>query len=57
MASVLLAGQPLGLIVLPLMIFYQIQVMACAALARHYASAQKKGEIHEPRHTHHQMLR
>jgi len=37
MASVLFAGQPLGLIVLPLMIFHQIQLMACAALARHYA--------------------
>jgi sodium/bile acid cotransporter 7 len=39
MASVLFAGQPLGLIVLPLMIFHQIQLMACAALARHYARA------------------
>jgi sodium/bile acid cotransporter 7 len=39
MASVLFAGQPLGLVVLPLMIFHQIQLMACAALARHYASA------------------
>jgi sodium/bile acid cotransporter 7 len=39
MANVLFAGQPLGLIVLPLMIFHQIQLMACAALARHYASA------------------
>jgi predicted Na+-dependent transporter len=28
----------LGLIVLPLMVFYQIQVMACAELARRYAS-------------------
>jgi len=39
MANVLFAGQALGLIVLPLMIFHQIQLMACAALARHYASA------------------
>jgi sodium/bile acid cotransporter 7 len=39
MANVLFAGQPLGLIVLPLMIFHQIQLMACAALARHYARA------------------
>ena len=39
MASVLFAGQPLGLIVLPLMIFHQIQLMACAALARYYARA------------------
>jgi sodium/bile acid cotransporter 7 len=27
-----------GLIVLPLMLFHQIQLMACAALARRYAS-------------------
>jgi sodium/bile acid cotransporter 7 len=39
MANVLFAGQALDLIVLPLMIFHQIQLMACAALARHYASA------------------
>ena len=38
MASVLLAGQPVGLIVLPLMLFHQIQLMACAALARRYAT-------------------
>ncbi len=34
----LLAGQSAGLIVLPLMLFHQIQLMACAALARRYAS-------------------
>jgi solute carrier family 10 (sodium/bile acid cotransporter), member 7 len=39
MANVLFAGQALGLIVLPLMVFHQIQLMACAALARHYARA------------------
>ncbi len=38
MATVLLAGQPVGLIVLPLMLFHQIQLMACAALARRYAA-------------------
>ncbi len=38
MASVLLAGQPVGLIVLPLMLFHQIQLMACAELARRYAA-------------------
>jgi len=32
MANVLFAGQALGLIVLPLMIFHQIQLMSCAAL-------------------------
>jgi len=35
---VLLAGQPLGLVVLPLMLFHQIQLMVCAALARRYAA-------------------
>jgi sodium/bile acid cotransporter 7 len=38
MASILLAGQSVGLIVLPLMLFHQIQLMACAAMARHYAA-------------------
>jgi len=40
MATVLLAGQPIGLIVLPLMLFHQIQLMVCAALARRYAQAE-----------------
>jgi sodium/bile acid cotransporter 7 len=39
MANALFAGQALGLIVLPLMIFHQVRLMACAALARRYASA------------------
>jgi sodium/bile acid cotransporter 7 len=42
MANVLFAGQSLGLIVLPLMIFHQIQLMACAALARRYASGSSR---------------
>jgi sodium/bile acid cotransporter 7 len=37
MANVLFAGHTVGLIVLPLMLFHQIQLMACAALARCYA--------------------
>jgi sodium/bile acid cotransporter 7 len=37
MASVLLAGQSVGLIVLPLMLFHQIQLMVCAWLAKRYA--------------------
>ncbi len=37
-AGVLFAGQSLGLIVLPLMLFHQVQLMACAALARRYAT-------------------
>lgn len=37
MAAVLFAGQPIGLIALPLMIFHQAQLMACSALAQRYA--------------------
>ena len=40
MASVLFAGQSLGLIVLPLMLFHQIQLMVCAALARRWGQHQ-----------------
>jgi solute carrier family 10 (sodium/bile acid cotransporter), member 7 len=39
MANVMFAGPSVSLIVLPLMIFHQIQLMACAALARRYALA------------------
>jgi sodium/bile acid cotransporter 7 len=38
MATVLLAGQSVGLIVLPLMLFHQIQLMVCATLAKRYAN-------------------
>lgn len=38
MASVIFAGSQVGLIVLPLMLFHQIQLMVCAWLARRYAS-------------------
>jgi sodium/bile acid cotransporter 7 len=44
MATVLLSGQPAGLIVLPLMLFHQIQLMVCASLARYYAAHQNYGE-------------
>jgi len=37
MASVLFAGSPIGLLMLPLMIFHQAQLMACASLAGRYA--------------------
>ncbi len=37
MAKVMFAGHPLGAIVLPLMLFHQIQLMVCAVLARRYA--------------------
>jgi sodium/bile acid cotransporter 7 len=47
MASVLFAGQSLGLIVLPLMLFHQIQLMVCAALARRYAAVPAIGQTAE----------
>ena len=37
MATVLFAGQPIGLIMLPLMIVHPAQLMACSALASRYA--------------------
>ena len=38
MASVLFQGPQLGLIVLPLMLFHQLQLIVCAVLARRYAA-------------------
>lgn len=38
MATVLFAGQPIGLLVLPLMVFHQAQLMACAWLAARYGA-------------------
>ncbi|PKU21422.1 bile acid:sodium symporter family protein [Telmatospirillum siberiense] len=37
MANILFAGHSVGMIVLPLMLFHQIQLMTCAVLARRYA--------------------
>ncbi|GAB4589785.1 bile acid:sodium symporter family protein [Nocardia sp. IFM 10818] len=37
MATVLFAASPVGLIVLPLMLFHQIQLITCAALAQRWA--------------------
>ena len=37
MANILFPGQALGLIVLPLMLFHQAQLFACATLAQRYA--------------------
>ena len=42
MASVLFAGQSLGLVVLPLMLFHQLQLMVCATLARRYAAGPRR---------------
>ncbi|MET1027210.1 MAG: bile acid:sodium symporter family protein [Dongiaceae bacterium] len=40
-ANVLFPASAVGLIVLPLMLFHQVQLMACAALARGYARRQE----------------
>ena len=45
MANAIFAGQAVGAIVLPIMIFHQIQLMTCAVLAQRYAaSAPKEAE-------------
>jgi solute carrier family 10 (sodium/bile acid cotransporter), member 7 len=48
MANALFAGASLGLVVLPLMIFHQMQLMACATLARRYARADRPGTLPVP---------
>lgn len=46
MATVLFAGHPVGLIVLPLMIFHQIQLITCAMLAGRWGrAAEASGEL------------
>jgi len=49
MANVLFAGASLGLVVLPLMIFHQIQLVVCAALARRYAAGRAMWRARAPR--------
>lgn len=44
MARVLLPGPEMGIVLLPLMIFHQIQLMACALLAQRYATRQEMRE-------------
>ncbi|MQW86493.1 bile acid:sodium symporter family protein [Sinorhizobium saheli] len=39
MAGVIFAGQSIGAIVLPLMLFHQIQLMVCAVIAQNYSTA------------------
>lgn len=50
MAQVLFAGASMGVLILPLMLFHQIQLMVCAALAQRYAKrpesiAQMMGQV------------
>jgi sodium/bile acid cotransporter 7 len=46
MATVLVAGQSVGLVVLPLMLFHQIQLMVCAWLAKRYANTRLEAPTH-----------
>ncbi|RMC93285.1 bile acid:sodium symporter [Aquitalea palustris] len=45
MAKVLFAGHPIGSIVLPLMLFHQIQLMTCAVLAQRYRKQQLAAQL------------
>ena len=45
MASILFAGSQVGLIVLPVMLFHQIQLIACAVLAKRYARRMAQEEL------------
>jgi len=45
MASVLFAGGGVGIVLLPIMVFHQMQLMLCAALARRYAAKGDATEI------------
>lgn len=49
MAKVLFAGHAIGAIVLPLMLFHQIQLMVCAMLAQRYRSRQMRSARAETR--------
>lgn len=44
MAGAIFAGQSIGAIVLPLMLFHQIQLMVCAVIAQKYAARRPVGE-------------
>ena len=37
MAQILFIGQPVGMIVLPIMIFHQIQLMVCGVIANYWS--------------------
>lgn len=44
MATILFAGHDMSLMILPLMIFHQMQLMACAVLAQHYATRERPAD-------------
>ncbi len=49
MAKVLFAGHSVGVILLPLMLFHQMQLMVCAVLARRYAARHEAAPAAAPK--------
>ena len=49
MAGVLFPAAQVGIVLLPLMIFHQIQLISCAVIARRYADANPDTVVSEPR--------
>ena len=47
MAQILFSGQPLGMIVLPIMIFHQIQLMVCGVIANYWSKKKAPDAIKE----------
>ncbi|MGP0173728.1 bile acid:sodium symporter family protein [Pseudomonas sp. NCHU5208] len=45
MAQVLFAGSTIGVLILPLMLFHQIQLMVCAVLAQRYARREETPQV------------
>jgi solute carrier family 10 (sodium/bile acid cotransporter), member 7 len=48
MANIIFSASTVGLIVLPLMLFHQMQLMVCAALARRYSQRPEEAAIKDP---------
>jgi sodium/bile acid cotransporter 7 len=48
MAKVLFAGHQVGVIVLPLILFHQLQLMVCAVLAQRYARSREATDTANP---------
>ena len=48
LATVLFGTSQMGIVVLPLMIFHQMQLMVCAVLARRYADRAEPTQAAEP---------
>ena len=43
-AAILFGGQQIGLVVLPVMLFHQLQLIVCAVLAKRYAARRTGAE-------------